>query len=109
MYDAGRRSGRKARQTLERSARIGDPLRVDVDDAAGPIGNKNKIGRRLGYIKIPELANLRTSRPSFCPLAESPKQRLPKRDRKPRIGEWSSYGTEGARCSPFLRGGDALD
>ncbi len=68
MNDAGGRLSRQTRQTLQRSPGVGDPERVNVDDTAAAVGNKDEIQRGLGYVKIPEFANLGTSRPSFVPL-----------------------------------------
>src|SRR5580658_8599975 len=68
MNDAGGRLEWETRQTFDGSPGVGDPVRVYVDDAPAPVSDKNEIRRGLGYVKIPEFANLTTSRPSFVPL-----------------------------------------
>ncbi len=67
-----------------------------MDDSAVPVGDKNEIRRSLGYVEIPEFANLRTSPQRLCPLSGSPKQSLPSKTEKLESGECWSHGTEGA-------------
>ena len=98
--DVRSRLRRQTRQTLEGPPRIGDPVRVDMDNPAAPVGDKNEIRRCLGYVKIPEFANLRTPCYWLVPLVLGP-------ETKPARGRRKS-SKAGNGCPMALRVRDAL-
>ena len=57
-------------------------MRVYVDEPPSPVQDKDEIRRRLGYIKIAELANLRPSRQRYVPLVWEPETKAARKRQK---------------------------
>lgn len=59
-------------------------MRVDMEKPATPVGDKNEIRRCLGYVKIPEFANLRPPCDWLVPLVWGPETKPARGDGKGR-------------------------